>query len=55
MTTRLNIRLSGEEITILEEYCQKTGATKTGAIRMLLRLLKDERLLAIVKQSITVD
>jgi len=55
MSTRLDIRLPDEYSEILEEYCKRTGATKTGAIKMLLLILKDEQLLAIVKKSITVE
>ena len=54
MPTRLDIRLPDEYNEILEQYCQRTGATKTGAIKMLILILKDEQLLAIVRKSITV-
>jgi len=55
MSKRLDIRLPEEDIATLEAYCKRTGATKTGTVRMLLQVLKDERLLAIVRKSITVD
>jgi len=55
MSTRLDVRLPDEDVAALEAYCKKTGATKTGAIRMLLQVLKDERMLAIVRKSLTVD
>jgi hypothetical protein len=55
MSVRLNLRIPDESNQSLEEYCKRTGATKTGTIVMLLRVLKDERLLAIVRKSITVD
>lgn len=51
----VNFRLPDQDIAILEAYCKKTGATKTGTIRMLLRVLKDEQLLAIVSKSITLN
>jgi len=50
MSTRLDLRLPDEDIQALEEYCKATGATKTGTIRMLLQILKNEKLLAIVKE-----
>ncbi|MBD1925499.1 CopG family transcriptional regulator [Trichocoleus sp. FACHB-90] len=55
MSKRLDLRLPEEDIETLEAYCKATGATKTGTIRMLLQILKDERLLAIVRKSLTVD
>lgn len=55
MSKRLDFRLPDEDFAALEAYCKKTGASKTGAIRMLIQILKDEGLLAIVRKSITVD
>jgi hypothetical protein len=55
MSKRLDLRLPDEDIEALELYCNTTGATKTGTVRMLLKILKDEHLLAIVKKSLTVD
>lgn len=55
MSTRLDIRLPDEYNEILEQYCKRTGATKTGAIKMLLLVLKNEKLLAIVMKSVTGD
>jgi hypothetical protein len=48
-------RIPEEYIEALELYCKTTGATKTGTVRMLLQILKDEHLLAIVRKSLTVD
>jgi hypothetical protein len=39
---------------MFEQYCQRTGATKTGSLEMFL-LLKNEQLLAIVRKSLTVN
>ncbi|WP_414586047.1 CopG family transcriptional regulator [Scytonema sp. PCC 10023] len=55
MSKRLDIRLPDEYHEILEQYCKRSGATKTGAIKMLILVLKDEQLLAIVRKSITID
>ncbi|MBA2747202.1 MAG: CopG family transcriptional regulator [Tatlockia sp.] len=55
MSTRLDIRLPDEHNEILEQYCKRTGASKTGAIKMLISILKNEQLLAIVSKSFTVD
>ncbi|MFB2919394.1 MULTISPECIES: hypothetical protein [Aerosakkonema] len=55
MSKRLDLRLPEEDITLLETYCKATGATKTGTIRMLLQMLKDEHLLAIVRKTLTID
>jgi hypothetical protein len=55
MSKRLDLRLPDEDIALLESYCKATGATKTGAVRMLLQILKDEHLLAIVRKTLTVD
>jgi hypothetical protein len=55
VSKRLDLRLPEEDIALLEAYCKATGATKTGAVRMLLQILKDEHLLAIVKKTLTVD
>jgi predicted DNA-binding protein len=55
MSIRLDIRLPDDLNDILEQYCRRTGATKTGAIKMLIPILKNEQLLAIVSKSITVD
>jgi hypothetical protein len=55
MSTRLDVRIPDELHSVLVEYCKRNGSTKTGAIVMLLKVLKDEQLLAIVKKSITVD
>ncbi|KAM3114255.1 hypothetical protein [Phormidesmis sp. 146-33] len=54
MSKRLDFRVSDEDFAALEAYCKKTGATKTGAIRMLLQVLKDEQLLVVVRKSLTV-
>lgn len=55
MSKRLDCRLTDEDFAALKSYCERTGASKTGAIRMLIQVLKDERLLAIVRKHITVD
>lgn len=55
MSKRLDFRLPDEDFAALEAYCKKTGATKTGAIRMLIQILKDEQLLAIVRESLTAN
>jgi hypothetical protein len=55
MSTRLDVRIPDELNAVLSEYCKRNGSTKTGVIVMLLRVLKDEQLLAIVRKSITVD
>lgn len=55
MSKRLDLRLLDADIAVLEAYCKATGATKTGTIRMLLQILKDEHLLAIVKKRLTVN
>ncbi len=55
MSKRLDLRLPEEDIAVLETYCKATGATKTGTVRMLLQILKDEHLLAIVRKTLTVD
>ncbi|MGI2908322.1 CopG family transcriptional regulator [Tolypothrix sp. VBCCA 56010] len=55
MGKRLDIRLPDEYHEILEQYCKRSGATKTGAIKMLILVLKDEQLLAILRKLITVD
>ncbi len=52
---RLDLKLPDEDIALLEAYCKATGATKTGMVRMLLQILKDEHLLAIVRKMLTVD
>lgn len=39
MSVRLDIRLPEENHEILMVYCAKTGSTKTGAIKMLIRRL----------------
>lgn len=55
MSTRLDVRIPDELHDVLVEYCQRHGATKTGAIVMLLKVLKNEELLAVVRKSITID
>jgi hypothetical protein len=49
---RLEIRLPDEYAQILDDYCVKTGASKTGAIKMLISILKDEKLLAVVRKHL---
>jgi|GEM_PF-4156138 hypothetical protein len=51
---RLEIRLPDEHAQILDDYCAKTGANKTGTIKMLIGCLKDEDLLAIIRKCLTV-
>ena len=55
MTTRLDVRIPDDLHDVLVEYCKRNGATKTGVIVMLLKVLKDEELLAIVRKAITVE
>jgi hypothetical protein len=55
MSKRLDLRLPDEDIALLEAYCNVTGASKTGTVRMLLQILKDEHLLAIGRKRLTVD
>lgn len=55
MSKRLDFRLPDEDFAALETYCKRTGASKTGAIRMLIQVLKNEQLLEIVKKSIITD
>jgi hypothetical protein len=42
MTTRLEVRLPKELDDLLSEYCEETGASKTGAIVMLVRTLEQK-------------
>lgn len=39
---RLDVQVSQEDITILEEYCKKTGKTKPQAIRDGIKSLKEK-------------
>jgi len=39
---QLLVKLSNEENRILEEYCKKTGRTKSAVIRFQISKLKDE-------------
>jgi hypothetical protein len=55
MSVRLEARIPEELNDLLIDYCKRSGATKTGAIVMLLRVLENEQLLAIVRKTITVD
>ncbi|MCA1990896.1 MAG: hypothetical protein LDL41_02450 [Coleofasciculus sp. S288] len=55
MIQRLDLRLPEEEIALLEAYCKATGATKTGTVRTLSQILKDEHLLAKEKKKLTVN
>ena len=55
MSIRLDVRIPDELHATLVEHCKRNGGTKTGVMIMLLRILKDEQLLAIVKKSITID
>lgn len=52
---KLDVRLPDDYAQILDDYCAKTGANKTGTIKMLLKCIKDEDLLAIIRKRITVD
>jgi hypothetical protein len=52
---RLDIRLPDDHAQILDDYCAKTGANKTGTIKMLLECLKDEDLLAIIRKRRAVN
>ena len=52
---RLDLRLDEEDVKVLEEYCDRTGATKTGTIRMVLRVLKSPKVLAIVSKLASSD
>lgn len=49
---RLDIRLPDEHSQILDDYCARTGANKTGTIKMLISILKDEKLLAFVRKHL---
>ena len=51
---RLEVRISEDELEVVEGYCKRTGATKSGTIRMLIPVLRDEKLLQIV-QKLTQD
>ena len=55
MSTRLDLRIPDDLHDELVAYCKRNGATKTGVVVMLLRVLKDEQLLEFVRKSITVD
>jgi hypothetical protein len=55
MSVRLDIRIPDDLHDVLTEHCKRNGATKTGVMVMLLRVLKDEKLLAIVRKSISID
>jgi hypothetical protein len=52
---RLEIRLPDAYAQILDDYCAKTGANKTGTIKMLIDCLEDENLLAIIRKHRTVN
>ena len=52
---RLDIRLPDKHDQILDDYCAKTGANKTGTIKMLIMCLQSEDLLAIIRKHRTVD
>jgi len=45
---RLEVRLPDEHAQILDDYRKRTGASKTGAILMLISVLKDEELMGII-------
>ncbi len=49
---RLDIRLPDEHSQILDDYQKKTGASKTGTILMLISVLKNEKLLAIIRKHL---
>jgi predicted DNA-binding protein len=49
---RLDIRLPDEHAQILDDYCARTGANKTGAIKMLISILSDEKLLSIFRKHL---
>jgi hypothetical protein len=40
MTIRLEVRLPKELDDLLAEYCEETGASKTGAVVMLVKTLE---------------
>jgi hypothetical protein len=41
MSTRLEVRIPEELDSLLLEYCRETGASKTGAVVMLLKSLEE--------------
>lgn len=49
---RLEVRLPDEHAQILDDYRKKTGASKTGTVLMLISILKDEKLMAIVRKHL---
>jgi hypothetical protein len=49
MTTRLEVRLPEELDALLAEYCEKTGASKTGAVVMLIKTLEPK--LAVLRSA----
>jgi hypothetical protein len=49
MTTRLEVRLPVELDALLSEYCEETGASKTGAVVMLVKTL--EQKLAVLRSA----
>lgn len=49
---RLEVRLPDEHAQILDDYCVRTGANKSGTIKMLISILKDEKLLALVRKHL---
>jgi hypothetical protein len=55
MSTRLDVRIPDNLHDLLVEYCKRNGGTKTGVIVMLLKVLRDEQLLAVVKKTISID
>lgn len=45
---RLDVRLPDKHSQILDDYCSRTGAKKTGTIKMLIEALVDDRFLEIL-------
>lgn len=50
---QLLVKLSDEEFSILEEYCKKTGRTKSAVIRYHISKLNDDRSAKLRKRKIT--
>lgn len=50
---RIDFKVSDREMTVLDQYCQRTGATKMGTFRMLLFVLLDDDLLSQVRELIS--